>query len=171
MQQQQVVCWCGMSGCSCHSVRDAHGVDEVAKTSYLAERGGPTRYCWVRQKNIRIPHSALTAFDTCFAPFFSYNNFYTCLHTCSRHFVQIKNATTSAKCVECLKSQKRFLHRNSAVGDIQKYFFRATLEGIASQIIKSFEFSDSNYDTASKRLHKRFANKHRLIQNHLDEII
>ncbi|KAJ8983758.1 hypothetical protein NQ317_017861 [Molorchus minor] len=89
-----------------------------------------------------------------------------CLKYLCQHFpVVTKNGWNLRDKFETL------IHKNNSIGDIQKfYYLRASLDGMARQIIQSLEFSAVNYKIAWDTLCKRFDNKHLLIQNHLKGI-
>lgn len=71
--------------------------------------------------------------------------------------------------IEYRDTFKSLIHENIDITDIQKFhYLRASLEGTASQVIKSFEFSANNYNAAWEILCKRYDNKNALIYNHLD---
>lgn len=63
---------------------------------------------------------------------------------------------------------KSLIHENADINDIQKFhYLRATLEGSASQIIKSIEFTANNYQMAWNLLLERFNNARLLVHNHV----
>lgn len=63
------------------------------------------------------------------------------------------------------------IHSNASIGDVQKFhYLRASLEGSAAQVIRSLEFSSSNYVVAWELLCDRFNNTKLLIQNHVQSI-
>lgn len=63
------------------------------------------------------------------------------------------------------------IHQNNDIDDINKYhYLRASLEGSAAVVIRSIEFSASNYSVAWKLLCDRFDNKRLLIQNHVSAL-
>ncbi|KAI5641559.1 hypothetical protein NE865_06316 [Phthorimaea operculella] len=60
------------------------------------------------------------------------------------------------------------IHNNDMLGAIQKFhYLRSSLTGSALQVIKSLEFSETNYATAWELLEGRFNNKRLLIHNHV----
>ncbi|XP_013149246.1 PREDICTED: uncharacterized protein LOC106111652 [Papilio polytes] len=60
------------------------------------------------------------------------------------------------------------IHSNDDIDDINKFhYLRACLESSAAVVIKSIEFSASNYSVAWKVLCERYDNKRLLIQNHV----
>lgn len=63
------------------------------------------------------------------------------------------------------------IHDNESLNDVQKFhYLKASLEGEATDIIKSMSLSASNYNIAWNLLCSRFENKKLLIQNHLNDI-
>ncbi|CAH2207612.1 jg6931, partial [Pararge aegeria aegeria] len=63
------------------------------------------------------------------------------------------------------------IHDNSSISNIQKFhYLRASLEGSAAQIIRSLEFSASNYCLAWNALCERYDNTRLLVQNHIKAI-
>lgn len=63
------------------------------------------------------------------------------------------------------------IHDNTSVSSIQKFhYLRASLEGTAAQVVKSFEFSAVNYESAWKLLCERYDNNNLLIHNHIKAI-
>ncbi|KAJ8983230.1 hypothetical protein NQ317_005319 [Molorchus minor] len=60
------------------------------------------------------------------------------------------------------------IHKNEDITNIQKFhYLRASLEGGASQIIQSLEFSSENYDIAWKLICDRYNNPRILVNNHV----
>lgn len=60
------------------------------------------------------------------------------------------------------------IHNNDNIPSINKFhYLRSSLEGSASVVIKSIEFSSSNYNVAWNLLCERYNNKNILINNHL----
>lgn len=60
------------------------------------------------------------------------------------------------------------IHNNKSIDDIQKFhYLRASLQGEASDIIKSLEMSSHNYRVAWELITERYNNTHQLIYNHL----
>ncbi|KAH9636453.1 hypothetical protein HF086_002153 [Spodoptera exigua] len=63
------------------------------------------------------------------------------------------------------------IHTNDDIDDINKFhYLRASLEGTAAIVIKSVEFSSSNYSVAWKLLRDRFDNRRLLVQNHVSAL-
>lgn len=63
------------------------------------------------------------------------------------------------------------IHSNTSITSIQKFhYLRASLDGGAAQIIRSLEFSASNYTVAWSALCERFDNTRLLVQNHIKAI-
>lgn len=86
----------------------------------------------------------------------------------------IKLPTFSGQYTSWLEYRDTFtslIHDRQDIDDVQKFhYLRASLEGTAAQVIKSIEFSASNYNSAYEVLCKRFNNKNLLINNHLDAL-
>ncbi|XP_041976443.1 uncharacterized protein LOC121731154 [Aricia agestis] len=63
------------------------------------------------------------------------------------------------------------IHSNNDIDEINKFhYLRASLEGSASVVIQSIDFSATNYSVAWKLLCERYDNKHLLIQNHISAL-
>ncbi|KAH9634825.1 hypothetical protein HF086_012239, partial [Spodoptera exigua] len=63
------------------------------------------------------------------------------------------------------------IHNNDEIDEVNKFhYLRASLEGPAAVIIKSIEFSSSNYSVAWSLLLDRFDNKRLLAQNHVSAL-
>ncbi|CAH0699559.1 unnamed protein product [Spodoptera exigua] len=63
------------------------------------------------------------------------------------------------------------IHSNDEIDEVNKFhYLRASLEGPAAVIIKSIEFSSSNYSVAWSLLLDRFDNKRLLAQNHVSAL-
>ncbi|XP_018395970.1 PREDICTED: uncharacterized protein LOC108774375 [Cyphomyrmex costatus] len=63
------------------------------------------------------------------------------------------------------------IHTNETIDPIQKFhYLKASLEGAASQIIKSLDFSAANYAIAWETICNRFDNKSLLTYNHIKAI-
>lgn len=64
------------------------------------------------------------------------------------------------------------IHSNPEISNIQKFhYLRASLEGSASQIIQSLEFSSENYEVAWNLLCDRYNNSRILINNHVKALL
>lgn len=64
------------------------------------------------------------------------------------------------------------IHENDAISDIQKYhYLRASLVNSAAQVIRSIEFSASNYPVAWDTVFNRYNNTRLLINNHIQAIL
>lgn len=60
------------------------------------------------------------------------------------------------------------IHKNSIIDNIQKFhYLRASLQGEASQIIKSLEMSSDNYRVAWELITDRYNNTRQLVSNHV----
>ncbi|XP_022827437.1 uncharacterized protein LOC111357108 isoform X1 [Spodoptera litura] len=60
------------------------------------------------------------------------------------------------------------IHNNKSIDSIQKFhYLRASLQGEASDVIKSLEMSSNNYRVAWELITERYNNTHQLIYNHL----
>lgn len=77
----------------------------------------------------------------------------------------------SGECQNWLEYRDTFeslIHNNKSIDDIQKFhYLRASLQGEASDIIKSLEMSSHNYRVAWELITERYNNTHQLIYNHL----
>lgn len=63
------------------------------------------------------------------------------------------------------------IHKNETIDNIQKFhYLRASLEGVAAQIIKSLELTTVNYTVAWETICSRFNNKRLLAHNHIKAI-
>ncbi|KAH9637615.1 hypothetical protein HF086_010798 [Spodoptera exigua] len=63
------------------------------------------------------------------------------------------------------------IHENASIQDINKFhYLRASLEGSASEVIKSLEFTSINYKIAWDLLCARYDNKRVLINSHLKSL-
>lgn len=64
------------------------------------------------------------------------------------------------------------IHKNVAINDIPKFhYLRASLSGSAAQVIKSLEFSATNYLVAWNSLCNRYNNTRLLVHNHIKSIV
>ncbi|XP_066259643.1 uncharacterized protein [Euwallacea similis] len=60
------------------------------------------------------------------------------------------------------------IHNNGSLNQIQKFhYLRASLQGVASQVLKTLEFTDNNYDVAWTTLSERYNNTRVLVDMHL----
>lgn len=63
------------------------------------------------------------------------------------------------------------IHDNDEIDKINKFhYLRSSLEGSASVVLKSVEFSASSYDSAWQLLCDRYNNKRLLVQNHVSSL-
>ncbi|XP_047998452.1 uncharacterized protein LOC125235873 [Leguminivora glycinivorella] len=72
------------------------------------------------------------------------------------------------KWLEFRDTFEAMIHVNESIPDINKYhYLRSSLEGSASVVIKSLEFTAKNYKMAWELLCERYDNKNLLINNHM----
>ncbi|XP_072398107.1 uncharacterized protein [Diabrotica undecimpunctata] len=73
--------------------------------------------------------------------------------------------------LEFRDTYKSLIHENNNISPIQKFhYLRASLEGVATDIIQSLEISTANYDVAWKALSERYDNDQLLIHNHVKSL-
>lgn len=72
------------------------------------------------------------------------------------------------KWLEFRDTFESLINQNESISDINKFhYLRSSLEGSATVVIKSIEFTSNNYSIAWKLLCERYDNKKILINNHL----
>lgn len=73
--------------------------------------------------------------------------------------------------LEFRDTDESLIHNNESLSNIQRFhYLRACLEDSAAEIIKSLEFSSSNYIIAWKAAEERYNNKKVLIHNHVKNL-
>lgn len=64
------------------------------------------------------------------------------------------------------------IHTNQDITDVQKLtYLKATLKGEPAGLLRSFETTNQNYDIAWTLLQKRYDNKRRIINNHVQALL
>lgn len=77
-----------------------------------------------------------------------------------------------SKWLEFKDTFKSLIHDNTRLSGINKlHYLRSSLQGSASVVIKSLEFSNDNYDVAWQLICERFDNKGQLITNHFQDLL
>ncbi|XP_066260797.1 uncharacterized protein [Euwallacea similis] len=64
------------------------------------------------------------------------------------------------------------IHNNHSLNQIQKFhYLRASLQGVASQVLDTLEFTDNNYDVAWTTLSERYNNTRVLVHMHMKALL
>ncbi|XP_066260793.1 uncharacterized protein [Euwallacea similis] len=64
------------------------------------------------------------------------------------------------------------IHNNHSLNQIQKFhYLRASLQGVASQVLETLEFTDNNYDVAWTTLSERYNNTRVLVHMHMKALL
>ncbi|XP_066256304.1 uncharacterized protein [Euwallacea similis] len=64
------------------------------------------------------------------------------------------------------------IHNNHSLNQIQKFhYLRASLQGVAPQVLETLEFTDNNYDVAWTTLNERYNNTRVLVHMHMKALL